>query len=312
MRFFEVYSDIGAGKEGTTHGVAMLSQHITKTYPDAPITKLHPKETTGEIRHPYARHIERLTPFFEEVLTPTLQDGLLVSQTAGNFPVIISGDHANAIGNVSAFLNHHQDKKVAIVWIDAHADLHTVYTTPSGNMHGMPLGAVLGLDNKDCQINDLDEKTHAYWERLKQLATHKPTPSDVFFLGLRSFEPPETHLIKTHDIFAVSAETHRANFAHILEDLTEKLRHYDAIYVSFDVDALDESLIPATGTPEPLGYEVAEVRAIFDKLLSLPNVGLFEMTEFNPTLDADQEKYATVFGLLDHALSVVSRRASAN
>lgn len=309
VHFFEVYSDIGAGKHGTTEGVAMLSDHCHTAHPTASVSEIHPKARTDSFAHPHGKYIEHLTPFFEEILLPTLEKGLQDCDSTGKFPIIVSGDHSNAMGNVSAFLNHHQDKKVAIVWIDAHADLHSVYTTPSGNLHGMPLGAVLGLDNKDCQINDLDEQTHDYWQRLKTLSANKPTPSDVYFLGLRSFEPPETHLIEKYGIFAHSSLAHREKgIDSVLNTLTGKLKDYDAIYVSFDVDALDESLIPATGTPEPQGYSTAEVETIFERLLTLPNVKLFEITEFNPTLDDDGEKHKTIFYVLDRAIGILDGR----
>lgn len=309
VHFFEVYSDIGAGKHGTTEGVAMLSSHCHDTYPQVTKSEIHPKNRISEFAHPHGKYIEQLTPFFEEILLPTLQEGLKTCDKEGKFPIIISGDHSNAMGNVSAFLNHHQDKKTAIVWIDAHADLHSVYTTPSGNLHGMPLGAVLGLDNKDCQINELDATTHDYWQRLKNLTANKPSPNNVYFLGLRSFEPPETHLLDTHKMFAYSSEAHRTTgIDELLSELVGKLQGFDAVYVSFDVDALDESLIPATGTPEPKGYNTQEIKTIFDKLLNLPNVKLFEITEFNPTLDSDGDKHKTIFEVLDYAIDLLDKR----
>lgn len=307
--FFEVYSDIGAGKQGTTQGVDVLASHCQASYPKSKFTQIHPKAKAQAFEHPHGKYIEALTPFFEQTLLPILQTQLSQCEQSAHFPVIISGDHSNAMGTVSAFLNHHQHKKTAIVWIDAHADLHSIYTSPSGNLHGMPLGAILGLDNKDCQINEPDMPTQAYWERLKGLTDHTITPNDVHFLGLRSFEAPEAQLMDKHAINAYSAIDHRqAGFDKVLDELVQTLSDVQAVYVSFDVDALDERLIPATGTPVAQGYEVAEIKQIFDKLLALPNVKLFEITEFNPMLDNDKTKHQIIIDLFDYAVHVLDKR----
>lgn len=305
--FFAVYSDIGAGKYGTTEGVALLADHLKRRYPTATLTQIKPTPTDLPAAPLYqnAKNIEHLTPFFQDILTPALTKGFALSDKAGNFPIVVSGDHSNAIGTVSAFLNHNQDKRVGVVWIDAHADMHSVYTTPSGNVHGMSLAAVMRFDNAEAQVGLPCEQSKTYWDTLKGLSQHAKgvQPSDVFFLGLRSFEPPETHLIKQHNIFAYSAAEHRRNFERVLETLKQRLAEMDAVYVSFDVDALDENLVPATGTPEPNGYSVEEMKAIFDVLLTLPNTRLFELTEFNPTLDGDTAKYETITHLLDYAIA---------
>lgn len=309
VQFFQVYSDIGAGKHGTIEGVSFLSNQLAKTYPNATTHKIYPQEHHERYDYKCAKYVEYLTPFFEQTLLPKLKAGLKACKQAGDFPVIISGDHANAMGNVSAFINHHHGKKIGIVWIDAHADLHSVYTTPSGNLHGMPLGAILGLDNETCAINTIDSDTEGYWHRLKGLSTSPIDPKNVVFLGLRSFEPPEQALIDQHQMPFFSAIDHRNDFDGVLTQVCEHLADLDAVYVSFDVDALDDALVPATGTPVENGYESYEIKAIFDKLLPLPCVKLFEITEFNPTLDDDEGKYALITELLTHAIDLVQHKA---
>lgn len=308
--FFTVHSDIGAGKYGTTSGVDFLSKHLKNKYPDAPISKIYPAQTGTSTRYASAKNAEYLVPFFKDTLTPTITKGLHACQTNNTFPVVISGDHSNAIGIISGFLNHHKDKRVGVVWIDAHADMHSVYTTPSGNIHGMPLSALMRLDNIECQLAPIGDEVKDHWETLKNLSYH-PTgvrPSDVFFLGLRSYEPPEKHLIDKHGIFAYSADEHTANFDTVLDELAKRLSELDVVYVSFDVDALDSSLIPATGTPVSEGYQKNQMKAIFDVVLSLPNVRLFEMTEFNPTLDDDTQKYTLITELLEYAIDTIDNR----
>ncbi|MFB6348785.1 arginase family protein [Moraxella sp. ZJ142] len=315
IELIEVYSDIGAGKHGTVHGVDMLSKHCEQHQPAA-VHKIFAQPVDESPKQPSAKYIEHLLPFFQDKLMPTVQGLLDNSKQSQHFPVIISGDHSNAIGNLAAFMNHHKDARIGVVWIDAHADLHSVYTTPSGNMHGMPLATALRLDNLDCQINTPDANLANQWQSLKALSTHAGIrPSDVFFLGLRSYEAPEEHIIASQQIFAYSAQgasiggnDSNKPLTVILDQLIDKLQTLDAVYVSFDVDALDASLIPATGTPEPHGYTADETRSIFDALLGLDSVKLFEITEFNPTLDDDSDKHQTIFALLDYALDRINQR----
>lgn len=309
LTLLAVHLDIGSGKYGTIHGVDKLVQRFEALCPNCPVWTIVPDDDANDLVYkppvqPTAKYIEALVPFFENTMTPATQKVL----ASGSLPVVISSNHANAIGNLSAFLNHHQGKQVGVLWIDAHADLHSVYTTPSGNVHGMPLSLAIDDDNLECAIHTPSDSVTAYWQRLKELSHHKLDPSNLFFLGLRSYEPPEVHLIDKHGIFARSAQQHRQDFEAVLAVVVERLSRLDAVYVSFDVDALDDSLIPATGTPEPQGYRVDEVRAIFDRILTLSNVGLFEITEFNPTLDNDEQKHQHIYELFDGALGLLANR----
>lgn len=309
LTLLAVHLDIGSGKYGTIHGVDGLAQRFEALCPNCPVWTIVPDNDANDLvykppMYPDAKYIEALTAFFENTMTPATQKVL----ASGSLPVVISSNHANAIGNLSAFLNHHQGKQVGVLWIDAHSDLHSVYTTPSGNVHGMPLSLAIGEDNLECAVHTVNDSVAAYWQRLKELSHHKLDPSNLFFLGLRSYEPPEAHLIDKHEMFAYSATEHRQDFDKVLQTLAARLETLDAVYVSFDVDALDDSLIPATGTPEPQGYRVDEVHAIFDRILTLPNVGLFEITEFNPTLDNDEQKHQHIYELFDGALGLLANR----
>ena len=84
------------------------------------------------------------------------------------------------------------NKRLGVVWIDAHADFHSPYTTPSGNMHGMPLAMVTAMDNEACEVNDVEEETEALWERIKAIGGRGPkiSPKDIVFIGVRDTEAP--------------------------------------------------------------------------------------------------------------------------
>lgn len=313
VQFFAVYSDIGAGHRGTKKGVKKLAKHCQKTHNAQVVGIVNNAKAPQLYEHHHrisAKHIEYLTPFFKDSLTPILTRELQACQQQGNFPVIISGDHSNAMGNVASFINANQDKKIGVVWIDAHADLHSVYTTPSGNMHGMPVATVIGEDNTECQVGEVSQETIAYWNALKNLARDL-APTDIHFLGVRDTEQPEEYLIEKYGIFCHSTVEHRRlGFEKVLDALTQKLANYDLIYVSFDIDSLDKSLVPATGTPVDNGYTVSEMSLIFSKILSLSNVGLFELTEFNPNLDHAHPTYDNVVQLLDKAVGILKDKSA--
>ena len=83
----------------------------------------------------------------------------------------MGGDHSTAAGTIAGIKKAYPDRRLGVIWIDAHADIHSPYTTPSGNMHGMPLGVATTSDNLDRQINDLDEETNQLWEMCKALSS---------------------------------------------------------------------------------------------------------------------------------------------
>ncbi len=85
------------------------------------------------------------------------------------FPVVISGDHSNAGGTIAGIKAAKPNSRLGVIWIDAHSDLHTPYTTPSGNIHGMPLSVSIGEDNIESKVHDLDDVTKKQWNQLKNM-----------------------------------------------------------------------------------------------------------------------------------------------
>ena len=87
------------------------------------------------------------------------------------FPLVLSGDHSSALGTMSGIKASYPDKQLGVIWIDAHADLHSPYTSPSGNVHGMPMAAAIADDNMDCQINEVGRATEKYWKAMKNIGS---------------------------------------------------------------------------------------------------------------------------------------------
>jgi len=197
------------------------------------------------------------------------------------------------------------DKKIGVIWIDAHADIHSPYTSPSGNIHGMPLAAAMGLDNLDCKVNEPDAITIGHWENMKNIGVDgvKLTPEHLIYFGVRDFEAAEKMAIETNNIRLIRVEELRYRGLDIcVKEAIGKLLNCDLIYISFDVDSMDcDNISYGTGTPVPHGLLPDEVMRIFDILLATKKVCCIEFTEINPLLDNKGNKMAeTAFQVLDH------------
>jgi arginase len=208
---------------------------------------------------------------------------------SGKLPIVIAGDHSSAGGTISGIKKTYPQKKLGVIWIDAHADLHSPYTSPTGNIHGMPLALSLGIDNVECQKNELSSKTIESWNTLKNNANISPkiSTNDIVIIGVRDTEKEEDYLIKKHNIKTIKVEEVRNNGALKSSKIALKhLENCDIIYISFDVDSMDCDLVSyGTGTPVPNGFSESEVTDLIVELCKSPKLCCFEITEINPLLD---------------------------
>ena len=226
----------------------------------------------------------------------------------GKFPLILTGDHSNAIGSISGLKNAHPDKKIGVIWVDAHYDLHSPYTSPSGNIHGMSLNALIADDNMEQKCNDVSDTDKGYWEKMKTLGSleisPKIEPNNIVFIQVRDFEKPEAHLVEKHGIRSFQPdEVNSKGIETVLDESLEYLNSCDLIYVSFDVDSQDTSISVGTGTPVPNGLSSEESQVVFNKLFNHPKVAAFEITEINPLLDSENKMAKAVLKLLEGVLS---------
>ena len=205
------------------------------------------------------------------------------------FPLILSGDHSSAFGSLAGIQKAYPDKTIGVLWIDAHADLHSPLSTPSGNVHGMPLAAALGFNNQNLAINEMNQETLALWENLKKVGgdTPKVISKHLVYFGVRNTEEPEDKVIKENNIKNYSVHEIRYRGLELcVNETLERLRDVDMIYISFDVDSMDCDLISkGTGTPVSKGFDVEEVVAIIQKAMESKKVIGLEVTEVNPLLD---------------------------
>ena len=233
-----------------------------------------------------------------------------VKETIKNnfFPVIISGDHSTAGGTIAGIKAAKPNSRLGIIWIDAHADLHTPYTTPSGNMHGMPLSASIAEDNEESKVHDIDEKTKKQWEQLKQFGKVSPKvlPEDIVFISLRDYEKEEKHLIDKYGMYVITtAELRRKGPENVVKAALRFLTECTDIYVSFDVDSLDSSITKGTGTPVSNGLKEREAEDLVSKFMQNRKICCFEITEVNPTLDKENLMAEIAFNILQRSVNVL-------
>jgi len=259
-------------------------------------------------KYPFAKRIEGLIEVFGE-----LDKCLSQTFSNGDFPLVIAGDHGSAGGTVAAIKNNYPDKKLGVVWIDAHGDLHTPYTTPSGNMHGMPLATALALDNLDSKINEPNPDVVGLWNDLKNFGGQSPKilPENLVFIAVRDTETPEDNLIESLNIrnFKVEEVRQKGN-ATIVAEVLDKLKDCDMIYISFDVDSMDPHIVShGTGTPVDNGLTPEQAREIMIGLINSEKVVCLEFVEINPCLDEKKNKMAEVaFDLLEEITLVIQKQ----
>lgn len=214
-------------------------------------------------------------------------------------PLIIAGDHSSAGGTIKGLAKTFPNKSIGVLWIDAHADLHTPYTTPSGNIHGMPLATAIGTDNHKCKKNDVNDETKSQWNSLKSNAL---LPENLVFIAVRDTEKEEDFLINEHQIKNYTVEDVRSiGIDHLLKELEIKFSKIEVLYVSFDVDSMDPELTShGTGTPVPNGLSPLEAKQILTGVCKFSNLKALELVEVNPCLDENKNKMAeTALELLE-------------
>lgn len=314
ITFVKNRADYGAGTRGSHLGVDALE--VAANNAGSSLIYSYPSvEIGGKDRSCYTRPTLKHAKYANEILNQCellKQELISVYNQKKNeaLPIILSGDHAYATGTIAGITTAHPHHRLAMVWIDAHGDLHTPYTTPTGNVHGMSLAASLGIDNKECASNKLDEETTTMWQKFKSITPHtaRIAPADIFYFGLRDTEPCEDRLISTHQIQTHSVEALAVDIDNCMKKAIDSLSQYDAVYISLDVDSMDPDIVSyGTGTPVKNGLTPAQVQTIVTLLAKHTNIICLEIVEINPTLDNRQNTMAeTAFGILEAFVKEVS------
>ncbi|TAM56563.1 arginase [bacterium] len=239
----------------------------------------------GNVFVPVRESVEQATPsarflgVIEGVCGQLAEEVSTVLRYSG-FPIVIGGDHSIALGTLRGIKNAH-GRQPGVIWIDAHADINTPATSASGNVHGMPLGLAIERGIVD--------------------------PAHVVLIGLRDVDPPERELIRHAGIKAYSmSEVDRMGIESIITTaiarVTDPAHPADAIHVTFDMDAIDPSEAPGTGTPVRGGLSYRESHLAMELLAASGRLGSLEVTEINPILDVENRTAKLAVELILSAL----------
>ncbi|HLR81053.1 MAG TPA: arginase [Bacillota bacterium] len=210
----------------------------------------------------------------------------IVSEQIKNdyFPLILGGDHSIAIGSLAGIAKHYNN--LGVIWYDAHGDLNTNETSPSGNIHGMPLAASLGIGN----------------EKLTTISGYIPKvkPENIIIIGARSLDDGEKQLIRKKGISVYTMhEIDRLGMSQVMEDSVNDLKERTAgVHLSLDLDGLDPTEAPGVGTPVMGGLTYRESRLAMEILADANMLVSAEFVEVNPILDVKNRTAKLAVGLI--------------
>jgi arginase len=263
--------DLGAGRRGVDMGpsairYAGLEHDLTAM--GLAVTDYHniavPGPESGVVGDPQAKYAELI-----ESACLALRQRVAEIARAGHLPLVLGGDHSIAMGTVAGLLDAWGD--VGVLWIDAHGDINTPTTSPSGNVHGMPVAALLGQGGIGARLD---------WGR------RRIRPERLVLFGTRTLDPGERQIIRELGIrmFTMTEIDQKGVLAAIREAI-DLLRGPGGIHVSFDIDAVDPLEAPGVGTPWPGGLTYREAHLAMELLAAADLVSAMEVVEVNPIHD---------------------------
>jgi arginase len=310
IRLIEVKSELGAGTRGASLGPDAIKiaafDYGSNLFNKLPAVSIPVDNKMLFLPQgsPYAKRLSSILGIYENL-------GKAVSDTmkAKEFPIVLAGDHSTAGGTIAGIKMANPKARIGVIWIDAHADLHSPYTTPTGNVHGMPLAASLGEDNIANKLNKPDKETVDLWNKLKKVGGISPKVqySDLVYISVRDVEPEETFLMKKHKIKTfTTSDVKRHGVEKIARDALAYLNNCQLIYVSFDVDSMDSSISKGTGTPVRNGITEKEAGSLCVRLIQNEKVCCFEIAEVNPTLDKENLMAENTFEILQRVVAQIA------
>jgi arginase len=287
--------DFGAGRRGVDMGPSAIRYAGLRGGLEA---LGHQVDDTGNLEVPVNETVMPGDPrlkYLEPIVDVcrTLADRVDRSIDAGNMPVVLGGDHSMALGSVAGAA---RGRKLGLLWIDAHADFNTHETTPSGNVHGMPLAALCGYGAR--QLLTLGGADH---DRAKI------DPRNVAIVGARDLDDGEKVLLREAGVtvFSIEAIDRYGIYEIMSRAINVARRDTDGIYLSLDLDSVDPRYAPGVGTPVPGGLTFREAHLAVELVAECGHMVGMDVVEVNPILD---ERNATAQLAVRLALSALGKR----
>lgn len=278
VHILEMPLDFGASRHGSDMGpsairLAGIKERLEslnhKTFEHADIFQPQPQEYE-QVGNPKAKYLKPIVNACTKLATSVEE-----ISSKGDFPLVLGGDHSIVLGTLAglAASAKKENKKIGVLYVDAHGDFNDTNTSPTGNIHGECLAASAGLG--------LPELTNLYFEG------QKVDPHNICFVGCRDLDPGEKVLMKKAGVTVFTmSDIDRQGFSEIVKKVLKFFEtHADWIHVSFDMDVLDPMYAPGTGIPLPGGLTNREALLLMEEMASIGKVKSAEIVEVNPILD---------------------------
>jgi arginase len=283
--------DLGAGRRGVDMGPSALRlakladtlRGLGHTIDDLGNIEVAVAESVDDVSGlPYANVIADACHKTYEKLKTIPKDA---------FPIVLGGDHSISMGSVAGVASA-AGGSIGLVWIDAHTDINTPKTSPTGNIHGMPVAHLLG---------DGDKRLLNIWGGGAVIR-----PEDIVYIGIRSVDDDERKILKERGIRVYTMkEIDKRGLGEIVEQTIMQLHHTKRVHVSFDADVLDPAVAPGVGTPVPGGLSYREAHLLMELLADAKIVTSLDLVEVNPILDI-QNKTAQI--MVEMTASLLGKR----
>lgn len=245
----------------------------------------------GLEEHKKDKHIKYLEQVMEA--NNRLYNQVSESLNALRFPIIVGGDHSSAIGSIKASLDYTKGD-LSVIWIDAHTDIHTEKTTPSGNIHGMPLSVCLGRCDERFNIGKYNLK-----------------PENLYYIGVRSYEIEEISYVQESKITCyMDFEVTMRKIENIVKEIIKNIKT-KYVHISFDLDCISDKEFNAVNVSvenkyiDGTGLSLKMIKTALSMLLTNLNVCSLDIVEYNPLLDVDlkcKEKYEEILEVIKEAI----------
>jgi len=277
IRIIGVPMDLGASRRGVDMGpsalrVGGIAQHLKSMGLQVEdignvLVKQPEEQHYGEKRAKYLAEIVETSKGLAQIVEKSLEDGMV--------PLVLGGDHSVAVGTVAGVTSYFRkkEKRVGLIWLDAHPDMNTPESSPSGNIHGMPLAAIAGYGP----------------DELTQLAGPKPmvNPRNISLVGVRDIDARERKIIKESGVhvFTMRDLDERGMREVMAEALRFAQDESDGVCVSLDLDFVDPADAPGVGTPVRGGVTYREAHLAMEMIADTKSVVSLEIVEINPVID---------------------------
>ncbi len=287
--------DLGAGRRGVDMGPSALrNAHLSRALRDLGHTVTDLGDVRVALPESIDKHEEGGLVFLDPILDACRAAAQQVAALPeGTFPLTLGGDHSVSMGTVTgnALRGHPTGERMGLIWVDAHTDYNTPHSSPSGNIHGMPVAALTGRG--DPHLTSLGGNWHV-------------RPEDIVMIGIRSVDTSERDLLREAGVKAYTMkDVDQLGMTRIHEKTMERLGGLSRVHVSFDADALDPSVCPGVGTPVPGGLTYREGHLLMELLSESGRVTSMDIVEVNPILDTRNQTAEVMVGM---AASLLGQR----